>query len=75
MRELRAEQGFSQESFADHCGLHRVGVGLIEQGRRTPSLKTLLIIALGFKITLSELLMGVDKGVKTLPKSKPRRRL
>ncbi len=74
MRALRAKQGFSQEAFADHCGLHRVAVGLIERGRRVPSLKTLLIISMGFKISLSDLLKGVDSGVKHAPKSKLRSR-
>lgn len=60
MRELRAERGLSQEAFADHCGLHRTAVGLIERGHRVPSLKTLLTISSGFGISLSELLRGVD---------------
>jgi transcriptional regulator with XRE-family HTH domain len=62
MRELRAKQGFSQEAFADHCGLHRTAVSLIERGQRVPSLRTLLTISVGFGISLSELLKGVDKG-------------
>jgi len=63
MRELRAKQKFSQEAFADHCGLHRTAMSLIERGKRVPSLRTLLTISSGFGITLSELLRGVDKGV------------
>jgi transcriptional regulator with XRE-family HTH domain len=60
MKELRKERGFSQEAFADHAGLHRVAVGWIEQGRRVPSLKTLVKISHGLGISLSELLKGVD---------------
>ncbi len=63
MRELRAKQSFSQEAFADHCGLNRTAMSLIERGKRVPSLRTLLTISSGFGITLSELLRGVDKGV------------
>jgi transcriptional regulator with XRE-family HTH domain len=63
MRELRTKQNFSQEAFADHCGLHRTAMSLIERGKRVPSLRTLLTISSGFGITLSELLRGVDKGV------------
>lgn len=63
MRQLRARQKFSQEAFADHCGLHRTAMSLIERGKRVPSLRTLLTISSGFGITLSELLRGVDKGV------------
>lgn len=63
MKELRNKKGFSQEAFADHAGLHRVAVGWIEQGKRVPSLKTLVKISQGFGISLSELLKGVDASV------------
>jgi len=63
VRELRKKQGFSQEAFADHAGLHRVAVGWIEQGKRVPSLKTLIKIARGFGISVSELLKDVDRGI------------
>jgi transcriptional regulator with XRE-family HTH domain len=63
LRDLRAEQGFSQEAFADHCGLHRTAMSLIERGKRIPSLRTLLTVSQGFGISLSELLQDVDKGV------------
>jgi transcriptional regulator with XRE-family HTH domain len=62
MRELRARRALSQEAFADHCGLHRTAVGLIERGHRVPSLRTLLTISSGFGISLSDLLRDVDKG-------------
>jgi transcriptional regulator with XRE-family HTH domain len=63
MKELRKKRGFSQEAFADHAGLHRVAVGWIEQGRRVPSLKTLVKVSQGLGISLSELLKGVDKDI------------
>jgi transcriptional regulator with XRE-family HTH domain len=63
MKELRKKRGFSQEAFADHAGLHRVAVGWIEQGRRVPSLKTLVKISHGMGISLSELLKGVDSSI------------
>jgi len=62
VRELRAKRGFSQEAFADLCGLHRTAMSLIERGQRTPSLRTLVTLSQGFGITLSELLRDVDKG-------------
>jgi transcriptional regulator with XRE-family HTH domain len=63
MKELRKKRGFSQEAFADHAGLHRVAVGWIEQGKRVPSLRTLVRISQGFGISVSELLKGVDRGI------------
>lgn len=65
MRELRAKRGFSQEAFADHCGMHRTAMSLIERGKRVPSLRTLVTISRGFGITVSELLRGVDKGASS----------
>jgi DNA-binding XRE family transcriptional regulator len=64
IKELRKKRGFSQEAFADHAGLHRVGFGSIEQCRRAPSILTVLKIAQGFGISLSELLKGVDRPTK-----------
>ena len=64
MRDLRKKQGFSQEAFADHCGLHRTAVSLIERGERVPSLITLVTISRGFGMSVSELLRGVDKAAK-----------
>ena len=69
LRELRARQGLSQEAFADHCGLHRTAMSLIERGKRVPSLRTLLTLSQGFGISLSELLKDEDKG---LPKKHAR---
>ena len=63
MKELRKKRGFSQEAFADHAGLHRVAVGWVEQGKRVPSLKTLVKISRGLDISVSELLKGIDDGV------------
>jgi transcriptional regulator with XRE-family HTH domain len=31
IRELRLKQGYSQESFADHCGVHRTFMETIER--------------------------------------------
>ncbi len=63
MKELRKKRGLSQEAFADHAGLHRVAVGWIEQGKRVPSLKTLIKISHGLGISVSELLKGVDESI------------
>ncbi|HXJ11037.1 MAG TPA: helix-turn-helix transcriptional regulator [Candidatus Limnocylindrales bacterium] len=62
MRNFREKQGFSQEAFADHCGLHRTAISLIERGKRVPSLTTLLTISAGFGVSVSQLLRGVDAG-------------
>jgi transcriptional regulator with XRE-family HTH domain len=61
-------QHFRPAATADHCGLHRTAISLVERGKREPSISTLLKISQGFGLTLSEFLRGVD-GV---PKKKHR---
>jgi transcriptional regulator with XRE-family HTH domain len=61
IRELRSEQGYSQESFADHCGVHRTFMGTIERGESNLSFSNLVKVAEGLGITLSELLTGLEK--------------
>ena len=34
VRDLRLKQGFSQEGFADHCGLDRTYIGGVERAER-----------------------------------------
>ncbi|MBA4172270.1 MAG: XRE family transcriptional regulator [Hyphomicrobium sp.] len=56
MKKLREEQGFSQESFADHCGLHRTYISGIERGVRNPTVVILDKIAKGLKVPAGQLL-------------------
>jgi transcriptional regulator with XRE-family HTH domain len=61
IRELRESRHWSQEEFADRCGLHRTAIGLLERAERIPRLDTLLTLSKGFGITLSDLLRDVEK--------------
>ena len=63
VRELRRKQGFSQESFADHCGLHRTYMGGIERGEHNLTIQTALTIARGLGITVSNLLADIESDV------------
>ena len=56
LKKLREEQGFSQESFADHCGLHRTYISGIERGVRNPTVIILDKIAKGLKVPAGQLL-------------------
>ena len=59
IRKLRAKRGWSQEEFADECGLHRTYMGSVERGERNLTLKSLDKIAKTLKVSLSELLKGL----------------
>ena len=56
LKRLREEQGFSQESFADHCGLHRTYISGIERGVRNPTVLILDKIAKALKVPAGSLL-------------------
>ncbi|MHC2068148.1 helix-turn-helix domain-containing protein [Bremerella sp. T1] len=59
VRELRTEQGYSQEAFADACELDRTYVGGIERGERNLALRNIERIAETLGISLAELMQGL----------------
>ena len=56
VRQLRKAKGFSQEGFADHCGLHRTYIGAIERGEVNVSLDNIERIARGLSSPVADLL-------------------
>jgi transcriptional regulator with XRE-family HTH domain len=74
IRELREERHWSQEEFADRCGLHRTAIGLLERAERVPRLDTLLTVSKGFGITVSDLLRDVEKRSQLSTSKVPRDR-
>ncbi len=59
VRDLRKEQGLSQEAFADICGLDRTYIGGIERGERNVALRNIAVIARALGITISHLTKGI----------------
>jgi transcriptional regulator with XRE-family HTH domain len=53
VRRLRMERGFSQESFAQECGLERPHVGKIERGEVNVTVATTLKLVDGLDLTLT----------------------
>jgi transcriptional regulator with XRE-family HTH domain len=73
VRELRARRDFSQEQLGVHAGLHRNYVGAIERGEINPTFKTLLSVADGLALPLSELVALYERRrVDHLPEEAPR---
>ena len=60
------KRGYSQEAFADHCGVHRTFMGTIERGETNLSFKNLARVSAALGITLSQLLSGVEKRANEL---------
>lgn len=61
IRQLRLEEGLSQEVFADLCGLHRTYIGLIERGEKTITIETAQKIAMALKMPLSQLFLLLER--------------
>ncbi|HVT11739.1 MAG TPA: helix-turn-helix transcriptional regulator [Fimbriimonadaceae bacterium] len=60
VRRLRKERGFSQEGFADHCGIHRTYMGSIERGEKVVSIDMAAKLAAGLDLTLAGLFREVE---------------
>lgn len=59
IRELRMKKEWSQEEFADKCGIHRSHMGEIERGETNLTLSTLLIISKQLDLPISALFKGI----------------
>lgn len=60
LKELRSQEGLSQEKFALKIGMDRTYYASVESGKRNISLENIKKIANGFDISLSELFKGVN---------------
>ena len=59
VRELRADAEFSQEAFAEECGLDRTYMGGVERGERNLGLRNVEKIAEALGVSVAELMNGV----------------
>jgi transcriptional regulator with XRE-family HTH domain len=55
IRELRTAQGYSQEAFADKCGVHRTFMGTVERGESNLSFQNIHKMAINLGVSLSGL--------------------
>ena len=61
IRALRTEKGYSQEAFADKCGVHRTFMGTIERGESNLSFQNIHKVAATLGISLSVLFQDLEK--------------
>jgi len=66
VRELRSEQGYSQEGFADKCGVHRTFMGTIERGESNLSFQNIAKVATTLGVSLSTLFLDLEDNAQTL---------
>jgi transcriptional regulator with XRE-family HTH domain len=66
IRELRTAQGYSQEAFADKCGVHRTFMGTVERGESNLSFENILKVATTLGVTLSSLFVDIEGKARTL---------
>jgi transcriptional regulator with XRE-family HTH domain len=74
IRELRTERGYSQEGFADRCGVHRTFMGTVERGESNLSFHNIARVAVTLGVTLSALFAGLEARaqlMRTPPAGKP----
>lgn len=60
-REIRSDQGISQERLAHLSGLDRTYVSGIERGERNPSLENLLKLADALGVPFSEIARSAER--------------
>ena len=61
VQRLRLERGFSQEAFAQTCGLERAHVGKIERGEVNVTVATTLKLVEGLDLTLVGFFSELEK--------------
>lgn len=54
----------SQEKLAERSDLHRTYISLLEQGRRQPSLATIILLARALDISASDMVQETEKGLR-----------
>lgn len=61
MRDHRKRLGFSQESFADHIGMHRTYYGAFERGEKNLQVSTLHRVADGFQVGAGQMFLDAEQ--------------
>ena len=59
LRELRTKRGWNQAYLAEITGFGKIYISQLENGRKQASIGTIEVLAISFKMTVSEFLKGV----------------
>ena len=63
IRKLRIERGLTQEQLGFEANLRRTYISSLELGQKTPSITTIYKLAKVFGISMSKLLLLVEKEI------------
>jgi transcriptional regulator with XRE-family HTH domain len=58
IKEIRVRRGMTLQTLSDACGLSPSMLSLVERGRASPSIGSLVVIASSLGVTMSELVAG-----------------
>ncbi|MDF1860405.1 MAG: helix-turn-helix transcriptional regulator [Verrucomicrobiales bacterium] len=61
VRKRRVDSGLSQEALSEKANLHATYIGLIERGKRNPTIEAAEQIAAAFGVRLSILISEAEK--------------
>ena len=61
LREFRKDRGWRQIDLSQHSGVHEVHISDLERGTREGGLRTLVALAKALEITLSDLVLGIER--------------
>lgn len=64
LRRHREAMGISQEKLALECNLDRTFIGMLERGQRTPSLRTIFIVAASLDVSPVMMVREVERLIK-----------
>ena len=59
LRELRRQRNLTQIRMADRFGIDRTFISDVERGKKSPSLPMIEVLAIGLKVSISDLLIGL----------------
>jgi transcriptional regulator with XRE-family HTH domain len=71
IRELRLAQGYSQEAFADKCGVHRTFMGTVERGESNVSFQNIVKVAQTLGVSLAALFTDLESAAEKLKRTAP----
>jgi transcriptional regulator with XRE-family HTH domain len=71
LRTLRRQRGLSQEALADETDLSRPYISQLERSLKSPSLRTLARLAEALDVSISDMLVRVEREMGKLPASVP----